>query len=94
MSSPGSWRTNVGVWVETHIFEPWVTRCRKAKRRVLRTYAPVVGARAAAAAFTESLVELRHLGLHGNALVVAAEYMAYSRLRSGSQQPERVLEPA
>ncbi len=72
--------------METHSFEPWVSRCRKAKRRVLRACAAEVGAPAAAAAFTESLIELRRLGLHGNALVVAAEYMAYSRLRAGSGQ--------
>lgn len=77
--------------METHILEPWVSRCRDAKRRVLRRFAFEVGAPAAAAAFTESLVELRRLGLRGNALVVAAEYMTCSRLRT-RQQP--VLETA
>jgi hypothetical protein len=76
--------------VETHYFEPWVTRCRHAKSRVLHSFASQVGARAAAAAFTDCLAELRGLGLRGNALVVAAEYMACSRLRTSGDA--RVLE--
>ena len=76
--------------MDTHYFEPWVTRCRNAKRRVLRTFAAEVGAPAAAAAFRDCLTELRGLGLRGNALVVAAEYMACTRLRTSSDT--RVLE--
>jgi hypothetical protein len=74
--------------VETHYFEPWVTRCRRAKSRVLRSFASQVGAPAAAAAFTDCMTELRGLGLRGNALVVAAEYMACTRLRTSSGRRE------
>jgi hypothetical protein len=77
--------------VETHIFEPWAARCRRARRRVMRGFAPEVGASAAAAAFSDCLAELRGLGLRGNALVVAAEYMASTRLRTSGDA--RVLEP-
>jgi hypothetical protein len=58
----------------------------------MRSFATEVGASAAARAFSDCLVELRGLGLAGNALVVAAEYMACTRLRTSSD--ERVLELA
>jgi len=78
--------------VETHIFEPWAARCRRARRRVMRSFGPQVGASAAGKAFSDCLAELRGLGLRGNALVVAAEYMACTRLRTIADA--RVLEPA
>jgi len=70
---------------ETHPFLPLPVRYRAARHRVIRSYQADLGQRAAAACFARCLEDLRQLGLQGNALIIAAEHMATSRLRQRLQ---------
>ena len=76
--------------METHVLDPWVTRCRSARQRLLQTFSPYMTSHRIGRCFDACVEECRRLGLQGNALIVAAEHMASSQLRAGVG----ALEPA
>lgn len=80
--------------METHVFDPWVTRCRTARQRLLLTFAPHLTAQRIGRCFDACVEECRRLGLTGNALLVAAEHMASTQLRAGVPAERGVLELA
>ncbi len=73
--------------VDTKPLVPFNARYRAAQRRVVGAYAGSVDRLAAARCFARSVEDFRRLGLHGPGLLVAAEHMAISRLRTHRDVP-------
>ncbi len=77
--------------METRPFLPLPVRFRAAQHRVIREYEAELGQRTAVDCFTRCIDDVRQLGLRGNALIIAAEHMASSRLRQRVASAEQRL---
>jgi len=74
--------------MDTHPFVPLAVRYQAALHRVMQDSHPGLVEQDAAGCFARCIDEVRRLGLRGNALIIAAEHMAISRLRQSVQAPQ------